>query len=78
MSTQRNEIKDRLKPVNKSRLILSANLSGNSTKIENPKEIDISKDNSSLSVMSGHAESLSSVTPDQQHIPCKYKRNKTS
>ena len=28
--------------------------------------------------MSGHRESLSSVTPDQKRIPCKNKRNKTS
>ena len=28
--------------------------------------------------MYGHGESLSSVTPDQQRIPCKNKRKKTS
>ena len=36
------------------------------TKIEKPPEIDISNDNLSISVLSGHRESLSIVTPDQQ------------
>ena len=61
-STQRNETQDTVKPVNKSRYISSASLSDKSTKIEKPKEIDIRKENSSLSGMSGHRESLSSVT----------------
>ena len=53
-STQRTKTEDTVKTVNKSRSISSASLSGKSTKIEKPKEIDISKDNSRLSGMSGH------------------------
>ena len=53
-------------------------LSEISTKIEKPSEIDIRNDNLSVYVLSGHRESLSSVTPDQQNIPCKNKRKKTS
>ena len=78
MSTQRNETEDTVKTVNKSRYISSASLSGKSTKIENPKEIDISKYSSSLSGMSGHGESLSSVTPDKQCIARNNKIKKNS
>ena len=53
------------------------NLSNKSTRIENPSEIDIHKENLSVSVLSGHGESLSSVTPDILHIPRKNKRKKT-
>ena len=77
-SNQRAEKEDTIKTVNISRSILSDSLSGKSTKIEKPLEIDISKDSSSLSGMSGHVESLSSVTPDQERIPRKNKINKTS
>ena len=63
-SNQRAEKEDTIKTVNISRSILSDSLSGKSTKIEKPLEIDISKDSSSFSGMSGHVESLSSVTPD--------------
>ena len=61
-STQRTETEDTVKLVNKSRSISSTSLSEKSTKIKNPKEIDISKYNLSLSGISGHGESLSSVT----------------
>ena len=44
-------------------------LSEISTKIEKPSEIDIRNDNLSVYVLSGHRESLSSVTPDQKNIP---------
>ena len=64
--------------MNKSKSISSASLSGKSTKIEKPSEIDISKYHSSLSVLYVHGESLSSVTPDQKRIPCKNKRKKNS
>ena len=76
--TQINETEDTLKTVNKSRSNSSAILSGKSTIIEKPSEIVIRKDNWSLSTMSGHGKSLSSVTPDQQHIPRKNKWKKTS
>ena len=46
------------------------------TKIEKPPEIDIRKDNSSLSAMSGHGESLSRGTPDEQPITRKNKIKK--
>ena len=64
--------------MNKSSSISSASLSQKNTKIEKPKEIDISKDNSSLPDMSGHREILSSVKTDKQHIPSKHKKKKTS
>ena len=48
------------------------------TKIEKPSEIDIRNGKLSISVLSGYGESLSSVTPDQQHIPYNNKRKKTS
>ena len=75
-SSQRTELEDTVKEVNKSRSISSANVSEKSTKIEKPTEIYISKDNSSLSGMSGYGESFSSVAPYQQRIPCKKKRKK--
>ena len=76
-STQGNEIEDTVKSVIKSRSISSASSSDKSTKIEKPKEIDISKDNSSLFGMSRYGEILTSVTPDKQRIPRKNKRKKT-
>ena len=77
-STQITETEDVVKSVNKLESISSANLSDKSTKIVKPKEIDIRKDNSSLSGMSVHGESVSSVTPDKQRIPSNKKRKKTS
>ena len=50
-------------------------MSNKSNRIEKPSEIDICKDNLSASVLSGNGETLSSVTPDQQHIPRKNKIN---
>ena len=58
--------------------ISSDNLCDKNNRIENPKEIDIRKDNPSLSGMYGYGESVSSVTPDKQHIPRQNKRKKTS
>ena len=49
-----------------------------SNKVENPKEIDISNENLSISVLSGYRESLSIATPDQQRILRKNKRKKNS
>ena len=48
-----------------------------STRIENPSEIHIHKDNSIVSGLSGQGESLSSETTDTLCIPCKNKRKKT-
>ena len=41
-------------------------------------EKDTINENLSIYDFSGHRKSLSSVTPDQKHIPCKNKRKKTS
>ena len=54
------------------------NLSNKSTIIDNPSEIDIHRDNLSVSVLSVQLESLSSVSLDILHIPRKNKRKKTS
>ena len=53
-STQKTDTEDTVKKVNKSRSISSARLYGKSTKIEKPKEINISHENLSISVMSRH------------------------
>ena len=44
--------------------------------IEKPSEIDIHRDNLSVSIFSGQGESLSSVSPDILRIPSKNKRKK--
>ena len=77
-STQVTDTRNTVNKLNKSRSIPRASLSNKSTKIEKPSEIDICNDDISISVLYGHRESLSSVTPDQQRIPCKNKRNKNS
>ena len=74
-STQRTDTEN---TVDKSSTIPRTNLSNKSTRIENPSEIDIHRDNLILSVLSGHGENLSSVTPDTLRITCKNKRKKTS
>ena len=76
-STKRTETEDTVKTLNKSRSISSASFSDKSTRIEKPKELDIRKDNPSLSGMSGHGASVSSESPDKQCIPRKNKRKNT-
>ena len=78
MSTQRTDTENTVKTVNKSRSVSGTILSNKSTRIENPSEIEIHKDNLSIYAVSGHGESLSSLTPDQQRITRKNKINKTS
>ena len=73
--TQRTDTEN---TVNKSGFISRPNLSNKSTIIKKPSEIDMCKDNLSVSVLSGHGEILSGVTPDQQRIPQKNKVNKNS
>ena len=68
-STKITETEETEKKRNKSRSISSSSLSDKSNKIEKPKKIDIRKDNSSLFGMSGHGESVPSVTPDKKRIP---------
>ena len=77
-STQITDPKNTVNIINKSRSISRTSLSNKSTKIEKPSEIDIWNDDLSIYVLSVHGESLSSVTPDQQQIPCKNKKKKTS
>ena len=45
--------------------------------IEKPSEIDIHRENLSISVLYGHGESLSSITPDILCIPRNNKIKKT-
>ena len=77
-SNKITEIENTVNKESKSRYISPTSSSRKSTKVEKPSEIDISKDNLSISVLSGHRESGSSVTSYQQHIPRKNKRKKTS
>ena len=77
-STQIIETENTVNKENKSRSNSPTSLYVKSTKIEKPSETDISKDNLSISFLSGHGEILSSVTSDQQCITRKNKRNKTS
>ena len=56
--------------VNISRSISRTSLSNKSTRIEKTSEIYVCNDNLSISVLSGHGESLLSATPDQQRITC--------
>ena len=72
------QITDTYNKVDKSKYIPRTNLSNKSTRIEKTSEIDNCKDNLSVSVLSGHGESLSSVTSYQKRIPRKNKRKKTS
>ena len=65
-----------LKSVNKSRSISSDSSSDISTKIENPKKMDIRKDNPILYSRSLHVEIVSSITHNKQLIPRKKKKKK--
>ena len=56
---------------NKSRSISTTSLSGKSTKIEKPSEIDIRNEDLSISVLYGNRESVSSVNSYQQCTPSK-------
>ena len=62
----------------KSRYIPVTNISNKMIQIEKPSEINIHRDNLSVSVLSGQGEILASVTPDQICIPRKIKWNKTT
>ena len=69
-----NYIENTVNTVAKSRSISRTILSNKSTRIEKPSEINICKTNLGVSIFSGNGESLSSVTPDQQHFPRKTKK----
>ena len=71
--TQRTDI---VNTVDKSRSILGNNLSNISTRIENPTEIDIVKENKDLSGFSLHVDYLLVITPDILLIPRKGERKK--
>ena len=70
-------ITDTENTVDKSRSIPRTKWFGKSTMIEKPSEIDIHRDNLSVSIFSGQGESLSSVSPNILRIPCNNKGNKT-
>ena len=57
-STQGTEIKDTVKTIHKSRFISSAIFSDKSTKKQKHRKIDTSRDDSSLSGMSGNGASV--------------------
>ena len=76
--TQRTDTENTVNKENKPRSISITNLSGKITKILKTSNIDIRNDNFGISILSGHIESLSSVTPTQQRISRKNKRNKNS
>ena len=77
-STQRTDTENTVNKEDKSRSISKIILSQKITRIEKTSEIDISNDDLSISVLSVHRESLSNVTPYQQHIPRNNKIKKTS
>ena len=77
-ASQRTETEDTVKTLNKSRSISSASLSDKSTNIEQPKYINFRSDSPSISSMSRTGASVTTVSPDKQHIPLKDKRNKNS
>ena len=71
-----NQRTDTENTVDKSGSIPRTNLSNKSTRIENPSEIDIHRDDLSVSVLSGQGEFFSSVSTDILRIPRKDKRKK--
>ena len=75
MSTQ---ITDTENTIYKSRSITRSNYSNKSTRIENPSEIHIHKDNLGVFGLYGKGESLSSKTPDTLCINRKNKIQKTT
>ena len=65
--TSKNKKNYTVDKADNSKSIPVTNISNKSNQIENPSEIDIHRENWSVSVLSVQGESLSSVTPDQ---PC--------
>ena len=72
--TIKNDIVDK---ADKSGSIQVTNISNKSTQIEKSSEIDIQRDNLSVSVINGQGESLAGVIQDQICIPHRNKRKKT-
>ena len=77
-SSSRTEIEDTVKPPNKTRSILLASLDDKDTKKQQPKEIKfrndkLRSDNPIVSSMSVHGASITTVSPDKEHIPSKKK-----
>ena len=77
-SNKRTDMENIANKVNISRSISRTRLSNKSTRIEKNSEIYVCNDNLSISVLSGHGESLSSVTQDQKRITCNNNKKKTS
>ena len=61
----KNNKTDTLNTINKSRSTPRTNLSNRGTKIEKPSEIDIHRNNLSVSIFYGQGERSARVTPDQ-------------
>ena len=77
-ASQRIETEDTVKKISKSRSISSDSLSDKSTKIENPREINVRSDSPSVSSMSRHGSSITTISPDKELILFKIKRKKIS
>ena len=75
-ASERTETEDTVKPLNKTRSISSASLSDKSTKKQQPKEIKFRNDKyisdtPSVSSISIHGASKTTVSPDKELIPRK-------
>ena len=64
MASQRAETEDTVKTL-KTRSISSSSLSDKSTKIEQPKRINVRSDSPSVSSISIHGASIMTVSPDK-------------
>ena len=74
-SYSRTETEDTAKPPNKTRSISSASLYNKDTKKQQPKEIKfrndkLRSDTPSVSSMFVYGESITTVSPDKENIPC--------
>ena len=77
VDTSKNNKTGTLNTMDKSRSTPRSNLYNKILHIEKPLEINIYKYNKYVYYSYRQGESLVSVTPDQQRIPCKNKINKT-
>ena len=77
--SERTETEDTIKPLNKTRYISSTSLSDKSTKKQQQNKIKFRNDRfrsdtPSVSIMSIHGSSITTVSPDKYPIPCKIKK----
>ena len=80
-SSTTTETYDIVNLLNKTRSISSAILSDKDTKNQQPKEIKfrndkLRSDTPSVSIMSLHGASITTVSPDKYPIPCKLKKTR--